>query len=39
MEFFGEAAALLGRQLVVFIAFRDETPVASAICYRDAHTL
>ena len=39
MEFFGEAAAQLGPQLVVFVAFRDETPVASAICYRDAHTL
>jgi predicted N-acyltransferase len=39
MEFFGEAAAQLGPQLVVFVAFRDETPVASAICYRDAQTL
>lgn len=39
IEFFGEAAAQLGPQLVVFVAFRDETPVASAICYRDAQTL
>jgi predicted N-acyltransferase len=39
MEFFVEAGALLGRRLVVFIAFKDETPVASAICYRDADTL
>ena len=39
MEFFGEAAAQLGPQLVVYVAFRDETPVASAICYRDAQTL
>jgi predicted N-acyltransferase len=39
MEFFGEAAAQLGPQLVVFVAFRDETPDASAICYRDAQTL
>jgi len=39
VEFFIEVAALLARRLVVFIAFQDETPVASAICYRDAHTL
>ncbi len=39
VEFFVEAGALLARQLVVFIAFRNETPVASAICYRDEHTL
>ncbi|MCE9568567.1 MAG: GNAT family N-acetyltransferase [Rhodocyclales bacterium] len=38
-EFFIEAGALLGRRLVVFVAFMDETPVASAICYRDANTL
>jgi predicted N-acyltransferase len=32
-------ARRLGRQLVVFLAFEDDTPVASAICYRDAETL
>ncbi len=39
VEFFIEAGALLARRLVVFIAFLDETPVASAICYRDDRTL
>lgn len=39
VEFFIEASALLARRLVVFIAFQGETPVASAICYRDANTL
>lgn len=39
LEFFIEAGALLARRLVVFIAFADSTPVASAICYRDGHTL
>ena len=39
VEFFIEAGALLRRRLVVFIAFLEETPVASAICYRDGHTL
>ncbi|OHC69420.1 MAG: hypothetical protein A3H93_10460 [Rhodocyclales bacterium RIFCSPLOWO2_02_FULL_63_24] len=39
VEFFIEAGALLARRLVVFIAFRGQTPVASAICYRDANTL
>ena len=39
LEFFVEAGALLARRLVVFIAFEDSTPVASAICYRDGHTL
>lgn len=39
VEFFVKAGALVARRLVVFIAFRDETPVASAICYRDADTL
>ena len=39
VEFFIEAGALLARRLVVFIAFMDETPVASAICYRDGQTL
>ncbi len=39
VEFFVEAGALLGRRMVVFIAFQEQTPVASAICYRDARTL
>ena len=39
VEFFIEAGALLARRLVVFVAFREQTPVASAICYRDARTL
>ena len=39
VEFFIEAGALLARRMVVFIAFRDEQPVASAICYRDTRTL
>jgi predicted N-acyltransferase len=39
LEFFIEAGAQLARRLVVFIAFLDEKPVASAICYRDGHTL
>jgi predicted N-acyltransferase len=39
LEFFIEAGTLLARRLVVFIAFLDEKPVASAICYRDGHTL
>ncbi|MCF8149295.1 MAG: GNAT family N-acetyltransferase [Burkholderiaceae bacterium] len=39
LEFFTEAGALLAHRLVVFIAFDDQTPVASAICYRDAETL
>ena len=39
LEFFVEAGRLLGRRLVVFIALDGETPVASAICYRDADTL
>ncbi len=37
--FFPEVARRLGRQVVVFLAFSDETAVASAICYRDAGTL
>lgn len=39
LEFFIEAGALLARRLVVFVAFQGQTPVASAICYRDATTL
>jgi predicted N-acyltransferase len=38
-EFFVEAGALLGPRLVVFAAFQNEIPVASAICYRDGETL
>jgi predicted N-acyltransferase len=39
LEFFIAAGAQLGRQLLVFLAFDGERPVASAICYRDATTL
>jgi predicted N-acyltransferase len=39
VEFFIEVGNLLGRRLVVFVAYAGETPVASAICYRDAETL
>lgn len=38
-EFFAQAAERLGRQIVVFLAWDDGLPVASAICYRDAETL
>ncbi len=38
-EFFPQVAKCLGRQLVVFLAWRGDTPLASAICYRDAETL
>lgn len=38
-EFFSQAGALLGRRMVVFLAFRERIPIASAICYRDAGTL
>ncbi|MCP5191201.1 MAG: GNAT family N-acetyltransferase [Pseudomonadales bacterium] len=37
--FFESVGASLGRQMVVFVAWNGETPVASAICYRDATTL
>lgn len=39
VEFFIEAGALLGQRMIVFVAFAEETPVASAICYRDGKTL
>ena len=39
LEFFAEAGALLGRRMVVFVAFAGEQPVASSICYRDGTTL
>jgi len=35
LDFFVRAGAALGRRMVVFIAWRDERAVASAICYRD----
>ncbi|MFA7279047.1 MAG: GNAT family N-acetyltransferase [Sterolibacterium sp.] len=39
LEFFRRAGTDLGRRMVVFIAYRDEQPVASAVCYRNATTL
>ncbi len=33
--FFRRAGAELGRRMVVFVAWREEKPVASSICYRD----
>jgi predicted N-acyltransferase len=39
LEFFSEVGNRLGQGMVVFVAFDDEQAVASAICYRDAHTL
>lgn len=38
-EFFRRVGAGLGRRMAVFIAFRGELPVASAICYRNRETL
>lgn len=38
-DFFRQVGAALGRDMVVFCAFRDGAPVASAICYRDDTTL
>jgi predicted N-acyltransferase len=38
-EFFSRGRRPAGRRMVVFIAFRDRVPVASAICYRDADAL
>ena len=37
--FFREVAARLGRRFVVFVAFRGEAAIASAICYRNDDTL
>ena len=37
--FFRDVAAGLGRAFVVFIAFRGEAAIASAICYRSGDTL
>lgn len=39
LDFFRRVGAGLGRRMVVFIAFRGETPVASALCYRNGSTL
>lgn len=39
LEFFIEAGQQLGRRLVVFVARQGADIVASAICYRDDHTL
>lgn len=35
LDFFQRIGAGLGRRMVVFVAWRDAQPVASAICYRD----
>lgn len=35
LEFFRLVGAALGRRMVIFIAWRGERPVASAICFRD----
>ncbi|HZV54914.1 MAG TPA: GNAT family N-acetyltransferase, partial [Rhodocyclaceae bacterium] len=35
LDFFRGVGAALGRRMVVFLAFHDDHPVASAICYRD----
>lgn len=37
--FFREVAAGLGQRFLVFVAFRGDSPVASAICYRSHDTL
>lgn len=39
LEFFVEAGRTLGRRMVIFVARDAADVVASAICYRDAHTL
>ena len=39
LDFFARAGAALGRRMVVFLAWQEERPVASAICYRDAAAL
>lgn len=38
-DFFRDVAAGLGRRFVVFVAFRGEEAIASAICYRGGGTL
>lgn len=39
LEFFQRVGAELGRRMVVFVAWREAQPVASAILYRDAAAL
>ncbi|MBK1679099.1 GNAT family N-acetyltransferase [Rhodocyclus tenuis] len=39
LDFFQRVGRELGRRMVVFIAWRDEQPVASAICYRSDRVL
>lgn len=43
LDFFREVGTLLGRRMLVFLAYEDThdnaQPIASAICYRDAETL
>ena len=39
LDFFRRVGAALAQQMVVFVAFEGERPVASAICYRDASAL
>ena len=39
VDFFRQVAQRMARHVVVFIAWREATAVASAICYRDAETL
>ncbi|QSA95971.1 GNAT family N-acetyltransferase [Methylococcus sp. EFPC2] len=39
LEFFQRVGAALARRMVVFVAWRDEQPVASAICYRNGAVL
>lgn len=39
LDFFRRVAAGLGRQLVVFLAWQGDRPVASSICYRDEQAL
>lgn len=39
LEFFRSVGAALGKRMVVFCAFDNDLPVASAICYRDEATL
>ncbi len=39
LAFFQQVGKALGRQMVLFIAWRNAQPVASAICYRDGQRL
>lgn len=39
LDFFRRVGAALGRRLVVFLAWRDDQPAASSICYRDNDAL